>query len=58
MLHKLLKPFQSCKQLFEKAKKLRVIGFSDFDAALFVAGETSAWLQLVSFPTRLITSEI
>ena len=31
--------------------------FPDFDA-IFVALEPSAWLQLVSFPTPLITSEI
>ena len=51
LLHKLVKLFESCKQL---NKQPRRFSFSDFDTAIFVAVEPSAWLRLVSLPTRRI----
>lgn len=53
--------FETCKQLFQKGSKIYSIFFQILTHAVcysFVAVGRSAWLQVVSFPARLITAII
>ena len=53
LLHKLVKLFESCKQLFKTANEEDLV-FRILTRQIFVAVEPSAWFRLVAFTARRI----